>query len=108
MKTARKTIIWLVAIAAWVYDFQTWFHFIPAIHVHVPGAALPSIGWFELFGGKAGIACWIWIGVLALLMLCAWAIVLVRNENPQPAVELVRPARIPVGADVEWTPWERL
>jgi hypothetical protein len=106
MSARKKALTWLVAIAAWIYDFQSWFHFIPAIHIHVPGAAMPSIGWFELFGGKAGIACWIWLGVLSFLMLCAWAVALDRDENPPPAVELARLAKVDPAAEVEWSGWE--
>jgi hypothetical protein len=106
MSLPRKLLLWNVVIAAWIYDFQSWFHFIPTIHIHVPALSLPSIGWFELFGEKAGIACWIWIGVLALLMFCAWAVILEREENPAPKVELARAAPIP--AEVEWSRWEAL
>lgn len=106
MSTRRKVVLWVLVIAAWIYDFQSWFHFIPAIHIHVPGLGMPSIGWFELFGGRAGIACWIWIGVLAFLMFCAWCVLVDQNDHPSPKVELAHLA--PPSAEVEWSRWEVL
>jgi len=65
-----------------------------------------GFAWYDMFGGAAGIACWVWIGVLAFLMICAWAVIAERTDNPQPVAELARLA--PAIEPDEWTPEETL